>query len=85
MPEQVCAKCGGSTWIVTERDGISGAERCECFGVRRIAERESKAGNPPNYTNATLENFQLPVDNPVARQGLSAVFMEVRGTRKSFR
>jgi DNA replication protein DnaC len=84
MAEETCPKCGGSTWIVTERDGIAGAERCECFGVRRTAERESKAGIPPNYTNATLENFQLPVDNPVARQGLSAVFMEVRRYAKEF-
>ena len=48
------------------------------------AERESKAGIPPNYANATLENFQLPCDNPVARQGLSAVFMEVRRYAKEF-
>ena len=34
--------------------------------------------------NATLENFQLPGDNPVARQGLSGVFMEVRRYAKEF-
>ena len=60
MAEEPCPKCGGSTWIVIERDGITGAERCECFGVRRNAEREARAGIPPNYANATLENFQLP-------------------------
>ena len=84
MSQEPCAKCGGSTWIVVQRDGIAGAERCECFGVRRTAERENRAGIPPNYANATLENFQLPSDNPIARQGLSGVFMEVRRYAKEF-
>jgi DNA replication protein DnaC len=84
MVEEACPKCGGSTWVVIERNGVTGAERCECFGIRRNAERESRAGIPPNYTNATLENFQLPADNPVARQGLSGVFMEVRRYAKEF-
>ena len=46
MPTEACPKCGGSTWIVMEREGITGAERCECFGVRRNREREGKAGIP---------------------------------------
>jgi DNA replication protein DnaC len=84
MAEEVCPKCGGSTWVVTDRDGIAGAERCECFGERRTRERQSRAGIPPNYTGATLENFQLPSDNPVARQGLSAAFMDVRRYAREF-
>ena len=83
-PEAVCPKCSGSGYIVVDRDGITGAERCECFAVRRSKEREQRAGIPPNYTAATLENFQLPADNPVARQGLSSVFMEVRRYAKEF-
>lgn len=84
MVEEPCPKCGGSTWVVVERNGISGAERCDCFGVRRTTEREIRASIPPNYANASFENFQLPADNPVARQGLSGVFLEVRRYAKEF-
>lgn len=78
MSEQVCPKCSGVGWVTMEKDGISAAERCECFGARRAAEREHRAGIPPNYFSVSFETFQLPGDNPVSRQGLSTVYMEVR-------
>jgi hypothetical protein len=81
MADEACRRCAGSTWVVTERDGVAGAERCECFAERRTRERQKRAGIPPNYTNASFETFQLPADNPVARQGLSTAFMKSAGMR----
>jgi DNA replication protein DnaC len=58
MAEQVCGKCGGSGWIVVERDGISGAERCDCFQEERVRRLKENAGIPPLYQNAYLDTFQ---------------------------
>jgi DNA replication protein DnaC len=58
MAEQVCEKCGGSGWVVVERDGASGAERCVCVQEDRARRLEENAGIPPLYGNASLENFQ---------------------------
>jgi len=78
MSQGACEKCSGTGWVVHERDGMSGAERCECFGRRLAAERESHSGIPPNYVNASFESFQLPTDNPISRQALSTVYIEVK-------
>src|SRR6266540_4020892 len=39
MPESVCPHCGGSGWKIVERDGVSGAERCNCPEGDRAAYR----------------------------------------------
>src|SRR3954463_13399383 len=62
-----CPKCEGSTWVVVERNGVTGAERCECFDVRRNTARQARADIPPNYADATFESFSIPRDNPVAQ------------------
>ena len=79
-----CLKCGGSGWIIVERDGISGAERCECALEGRPQRVEDKSGIPPIYLNATLENFVLPGDNPVARSGLGSVLLQVKNFVREF-
>jgi DNA replication protein DnaC len=84
MAEQRCEKCRGTGWVVVERNGQEGAERCSCFGERRTAERESRAGIPPNYSLASFDNFKLPADNPVARNALSSVFIEARRYAREF-
>lgn len=75
----VCSICGGSGWKIIERDGISGAEKCECTGIGRERRNEEKANIPPLYKNASVENFLLPSDNPVARTGLANVLVSVKG------
>jgi DNA replication protein DnaC len=75
----VCAKCGGSGWMITEREGISGAERCGCAGVGREQRLEERANIPPLYQNASLDNFLLPHDNPIASRDLASVMVTVRG------
>jgi DNA replication protein DnaC len=84
MADESCPNCGGTGWVIAEREGLSGAERCQCYGQRRTEERHNRAGIPPKFENANLENFELPADNPVARAGLSSVYMEVRRYAKEF-
>ena len=58
MAEQVCAKCDGSGWIIVERDGISGAQRCDCVDQDRARRLEDNAGIPPLYRDAFLGTFR---------------------------
>lgn len=76
---EVCAKCGGSGWKIIEREGISGAERCECADLGRERRLEERAQIPPLYRNASIDNFILPPDNPVDRSQLASVVLNVRG------
>src|SRR5229473_1706013 len=77
---EVCSICGGSGWKIIEREGISGAEKCECTGIGRERRNEEKANIPPLYQNASLvEGFILPEDNPVSRPLLAKVLLDVRG------
>ena len=79
MPEPVCVKCGGGGWIIVERDGLSGAERCDCFQEDRAQRLEEHAGIPPLYQRASLENFQN-----LGHPGLSEVLNIVRAYTREF-
>lgn len=60
MAKPDCKLCGGTGWVVAERDGISGAERCECRELsseERLNELESKARIPRTYGDASFDNF----------------------------
>jgi DNA replication protein DnaC len=81
---EVCSICGGSGWKIIEREGISGAEKCECAGIGRERRNEERANIPPLYQNASVENFVLPVDNPVSRPKLAKVLLDVRGYVREF-
>ncbi|HSB13591.1 MAG TPA: ATP-binding protein [Bryobacteraceae bacterium] len=84
MADTVCAKCGGSGWIIVEQDGISGAERCDCVAAERAGRIEDNAGIPPLYRNASFDNFALPQDNPIANRGLAAVLNTVRAYTREY-
>lgn len=84
MGEAVCEICGGSGWRVVERAGLSGAERCSCAAESRKATLRSSANIPANYQRASLENFLVPRDNPIARAGLGKVLLDVRGFAREF-
>ena len=84
MPNPQCPKCDGSGWVITEREALSGASRCECAFESRPALIEEKAGLPPLYRNASLENFLLPADNPIANRALSTVMLIVRTYAREF-
>jgi DNA replication protein DnaC len=84
MADANCTQCGGTGWKIVERAGLSGAERCECAVETRAHDIKQNANIPPNYQHATLDNFNIPQDNPVARQGLSNVRLAVRGFVNAF-
>lgn len=69
---------------IIKRAGLSGAERCKCADVTRVASLIENARIPPNYRNATLDNFQIPDDNPTARKNLGTALMQVRSFLREF-
>jgi DNA replication protein DnaC len=71
---ETCPACGGSGWKIFERDGISGAERCECVQAGRAERLAGRANIPPLYEKASVDNF-TPRDN----EGLKIAVMKVRG------
>ena len=84
MAESGCLVCGGTGWKIVEKAGLSGAERCECAAGARARSLKENTGIPPNYEDATLDNFRIPQDNPTARTGLGTVLMQVRGFVREF-
>ncbi len=84
MSVDVCPICDGTGWKIVERAGLSGAEACSCAVAARPATLRQAAGIPPNYERATLENFQIPQDNPIAKAGLGTVLMQVRSYLREF-
>ena len=80
----VCPICGGTGWKIIERAGLSAAEPCKCAEEARAGALQENSGIPPNYVRATLDNFQIPQDNPVARTGLGTVLMQVRSFVREF-
>lgn len=84
MAETTCALCDGTGWKIVERAGLSGAERCVCATATRTQSLKENANIPPNYQQASLDNFQMPADNPLGRQGLGTVLMQVRSFTREF-
>src|SRR5260370_41263586 len=68
--EETCNICGGSGWKITERDGISGAEKCQCQNAGIGLRMQERANIPLLYQKASVDNFMLPSDNPVTRPHL---------------
>jgi len=82
--ETVCEICGGTGWKIVERSGLSGAERCACAAEARARNLHERSGIPPNFQHASLDNFQIPQDNPIARTGLGTVLMQLRSFVREF-
>jgi DNA replication protein DnaC len=71
MAEGICPLCGGSGWKIVEREGVTGAERCECAKEGRSERLEETAGIPPLYREASFDSFQIPKDNEIAARDLN--------------
>src|SRR6185437_9131936 len=84
MPDSTCPNCGGTGWKIVERAGISGALRCECASVRRGEALKENSKIPLNYDGASLENFTIPQDNPIAKSGLGKALMQSRAFARDF-
>lgn len=79
-----CPVCGGTGWRIVERDGISGAERCQCALAARSSILLERSQIPLLYQNASTENFLLPQDNPTANRALGQVLTTVRTYAREF-
>ncbi|MDQ2711830.1 MAG: ATP-binding protein [Acidobacteriota bacterium] len=84
MPQFDCKVCGGTGWTVTEKDGISSANRCGCVAETQARAFESGSQIPGNYRNASFETFYLPKDNPTAQRGLADVMLAVSAYSRNF-
>lgn len=82
--DPACPKCGGTGWILSERDQLSGVTECDCRARDRALSLEPLAGIPELYRNASLDNFVLPSDNPIARRQLATVLLAVRSYAREF-
>lgn len=69
---------------MSEKDGVSSAERCSCVAETRASELEERALIPRNYRDASFENFLLPSDNPVTRLELSNAMTIARGYTRQY-
>jgi DNA replication protein DnaC len=84
MAEETCPICNGTGWKIVERSGLSGAARCSCSEAIIARSVKDNSGIPSNYQHASLDNFQIPQDNPVARAGLGTALIQVRSFTREF-
>src|ERR1051326_477489 len=77
--QTVCAKCGGTGWIIRERANVSGAEPCDCRARGGADRLEERAQIPPLYRNASFENFKKREN-----QELGNVIVAVRAYADAF-
>jgi DNA replication protein DnaC len=65
-----CPECGGAGWRIVERDGLSGAERCDCL-LRDRPQRLLEASNiPRHYRTASFDSFSTRPGHPTANKPL---------------
>jgi DNA replication protein DnaC len=79
LAEETCAICGGSGWKIVEREGISGAEKCECVNAGRAGRLEERANIPPLYAKASHENFVASDSRESLRQAVNDVRVYING------
>jgi DNA replication protein DnaC len=84
MAVATCTRCHGSGWIIVERGGVSGADRCDCENTNDPAQALDSAGIPPNYREASIDNFLIPRDNPVTARPMAEVLLKVRTYVREF-
>ena len=83
MADNNCSLCSGTGWKIVERGGLSGATLCECSAATRAHSLRDKSNIPPNYSHATLDNFEIP-NNPIARGNLGGALRQVKGYVREF-
>lgn len=79
MPDPACPVCRGSGWKVEERNGISGAARCDCTLGDLQRQSLQYSGLPALYQNASLDNFDAQGNGELMK-----VMLLVRGYAREF-
>lgn len=54
-----CTECGGTGWVLTEKDGVELVRRCSCAEGRVRERLVAQAGIPARYRHCTLSTFEL--------------------------
>ncbi|MDX2436820.1 MAG: ATP-binding protein [Acidobacteriota bacterium] len=54
-----CVECGGTGWVLTERDGVELVRRCSCAEARVRERLLGHAGIPARYRHCALDSFEL--------------------------
>jgi DNA replication protein DnaC len=84
-PEAICAKCGGTGFVIVEGVNVSGAKPCDCRALRRVERLEDRSQIPPLYRSDSFDNFEIPgPENPTARRDLTTVLLAVKGFVRAF-
>jgi DNA replication protein DnaC len=55
----ICERCGGTGWMLVEKDGVEVARRCGCADATRRQRLLDEAGIPARYRHCTLDGFEL--------------------------
>lgn len=82
MAQADCKFCGGTGWVISERDGISGADRCRCIAEARMEELEQQAKIPRNYWKASFDNFDAL--DPVFGAPLQGAMLQIKGYANNY-
>jgi DNA replication protein DnaC len=79
MAKEDCIICGGTGWVVSEKEGISAADRCTCGTRSAGGNRGTGADDPRKLPTRLVRDFSsaLPPDNPTAQRGLADVMLAV--------
>src|SRR5690349_6685682 len=82
---QVCPKCEGTGYVTFERNGVSCAERCECYDSARRRGVADRSLIPPEYSGKSFDNFDCRRgDNPVLGSALAGVMVRVKAFSREF-
>ena len=76
MQKKTCEICGGTGWIIEEKDGYSFAKRCKCFEKKKVDYLLSMARIPARYQHCTFENFDPQNDSQKRALKISRKFVE---------
>ena len=69
-----CPECGGTGWVLVERDGVEVARHCRCFEERQRQKLLAGAQIPARYAHCSLDNFELwDRENPTLARALRIV------------
>jgi DNA replication protein DnaC len=62
--DTVCETCGGSGWVLVERDGVELARRCTCAEAERRRRLLDAAHIPRRYARCSLDSFDTSWAEP---------------------
>lgn len=77
MPRPDCPRCGGTGWIVEERQGLEGVSPCDCAETVSRETLYQRSGIPPLYREVSFDNFATVRGNPAWESALRDTLFQV--------